>query len=263
MIMSQNYVAVSRPRAQVRSDQFHLGDEILYWRSLQTCLLVDNMEVLERHIRTVKHCNILGHLKGARSILDMLLMTSESSDGLTKRESCICLHRAYKIYLSHSNIADPALYVRDKNHKRAFKEFLCHPKYGLCIYIYENQIILKPDFVDLDKFFESRHDEDEETTIREPRFDLSENLDGILKSLDSEWAKKVVKVLIGVFCTRKEMQKIGVRDHDIKKMTDDVLSVITKTEELTETAKQDVDKHLEHQISTCNEKLKKLQFRGQ
>ena len=73
------------------------------------------------------------------------MATFDAKNGLLQRHSCICMQQAYEIYLSYSNSANPSLRITDKNRKRALKEFLHHPKYGLCIYIYDSQIIRRHD----------------------------------------------------------------------------------------------------------------------
>ena len=251
-------------RTKIRSSQIKSGDNIIFWRSLQTCKLVENMDVLERHIKAIKNVDILGHLKATTAILEMLMATSQSGDGLLKRVSCISLDKAYNLYLSYANVPNPHLLVKDRNYKQSFKEFICHPKYGLCIYIYENTIILRPDDIDLDKFFILQHanrSAEEAVGSKSPRLDLFENMERILKSLDSEWDRKVMKVVVGAFCTRKELKELGIRNDDIKEMTDSVLCVIAKSEEMVETAEEEVMKKLDNQISRCNEKLSKLQQR--
>ena len=141
-------------QGKIRNVQFHsTTSEILCWRSLQTCKLLENMNVIESYIETIKILDIKCHLMGSRAILDMLMATFEAENNRLQRYSCIGVQQAYDIYLSYSNSANPSQRVSDKNHKKAFKEFLCHPKYGLCIYIYDNQIFLRRDDVDLDVFF--------------------------------------------------------------------------------------------------------------
>ena len=44
-------------------------------------------------------------------------------------------------------------------------------------------------------------------------------------------------------------------------MTDSALNVIAKSEEMVETAEEEVMKQLDNQISRCNENLSKLQYR--
>ena len=77
-------------QGKIRNAQVHsTTGEILCWRSLQTCKLLENMNVIESYIETIKILDIKCHLMGSRAILDMLMATFEAENNPLQLYSCI------------------------------------------------------------------------------------------------------------------------------------------------------------------------------
>ena len=48
------------------------------------------------------------------------------------------------------------LALQQKRERKHFKEFICHPRYGLCVYVVgELFVVLKPDNIDIENFTEA------------------------------------------------------------------------------------------------------------
>ena len=81
---------------------------------------------------------------------------------------------------SYEAVSNPKELLHNFGHKRSFKEFICNKDYGLCVYIFKDYIILRPDDVDLDDLFESLDGDDDEAK-KEDGLDLMNNFQRILK----------------------------------------------------------------------------------
>ena len=86
--------------------------------------------------------------------------------------------------------------------RKRFKELLCHPEHGLCVYIAEFPeqgkifLVLRPDDVDLEQFLQAVVD-----TLQRPlkmeRLSLDHTIvRTLLNSMDSKWDRRVARVLI-------------------------------------------------------------------
>ena len=62
---------------------------------------------------------------------------------------------AFCLYVGYST-GKTAASLHLKHEKKRFKELICHPDYGLCVYIVmDSYIVLKADNVDIEEFLES------------------------------------------------------------------------------------------------------------
>ena len=77
-----------------------------------------------------------------------------NENGKDTKQSFMNFNEAFALSLSYSK--DKSSLDLGQRHKRnRFKELLCHPKYGLCVYVVmEKFIVLRADDVDLEFFFE-------------------------------------------------------------------------------------------------------------
>ena len=78
-----------------------------FWRSLQTCQLNNNVKILDDAIERVSKTDMLGHLKGAKAILEMLLCVTTNGDGISRRKPSIHMDRAFEIFLTYSDTSVP------------------------------------------------------------------------------------------------------------------------------------------------------------
>ena len=137
-------------RSEVRKGKTTFDGDVIFMQSSQTCRLFQNMDIIDHSIRVINNPDILRHLKvkGAKAILEVLFSTYLCHRGYQKITSSISFDYGHKLFLSYANVDNPQDLLNNKDHKKRFKEFLCHQKFGLCVYFYQDMIILKPDDVD-------------------------------------------------------------------------------------------------------------------
>ena len=135
-------------RSNLRNFQPCSGTQRIFWRSLQTCSLSQNMQVLDEAIDRIKREDLLGHIKGAKAVLEVLMCAPLSGD-TCRRRSYLDFDRALEIFLSYSAAAVVPEQSKNSDTRKHFREFICSERYGLCVYVYKNTILLRPDDVDL------------------------------------------------------------------------------------------------------------------
>ena len=192
--------------------------------SLQSCLLKDNGLVLEREIEKLDGQSAYAkNLHALRYILDCLL-TMHSTINQTGEEptvertyvsSFIEFEDAFQIFLGFK---DPEVQYDIKSERRHFKELLCHPRHGLCIDVVtrpkpttDNRknvkyIVLRPDNFHLELFYQ---------TLCGPVDDSNEVLNKellrkLFKSMDTEWDRKILRVVLSLSRTRKQIDELGM-----------------------------------------------------
>ena len=172
--------------------------------SLQSCNASENEEKLEGLLmfyrKNALKCRIL---EGLLYILKQLLA---SYDG----------DKAFG-YLSYGDAHDIfcGFVGRDVEDKE-FRDHLLHKEYGLCVYVVsllDNRwVILQNDTVDTGKFLlelEERVSQEQETFIR---FDLNaQSLERVLKSMDTEYDKSVLKAMIFATASRRKTYELGIK----------------------------------------------------
>ena len=190
-------------RTEIREQSLGTADgNIRILKSLQTCYLKDNMKVLDEHIAKLNLEETLSHLRGLKAVLQMLQgQLPNEKNGKDTKQSFMDFNEAFALFLSYSKDTS-SLDLGQRHKRKRFKELLCHPKYGLCVYVVmEKFIVLRADDVDLEFFFEeltkSIHydfksvDENSRLTLN------SELVENIINSMDSEWDKNIVRVILG------------------------------------------------------------------
>ena len=139
-----------------------------------------------------------------KAMLEILLAVLPGDDEIMRRKTIVPVDYGYKLFLSYENHANPASLIHNMEYKNSFRLFLS--KYGLCAYIFQGNIILKPDDIDLDNVFIAQFESNQQVSrTNVDRLNLSENLPRIIKSMDSEWDRKLLKVVIGAQHSRKEL----------------------------------------------------------
>ena len=131
-------------------------------QSLQTCCLIDNKAVLDKHIKSLSSDDRKGNLRALIYILDTLLANVYSStDGVNYELGFITSQQGFEMFVAFSKYADCEDSVHDKHLKIVFRDLLLHPLYGLCVCIYEDllrgqrYIVLRPDNVNLSNFVQA------------------------------------------------------------------------------------------------------------
>ena len=151
-----------RKRNQLRSEirqQSRVNPDVV--KSCQSCYLKENMTVIEGHINRLESLNSssvltrtqINHLCGLRAVLQMLLTVFPTKFGRDTQLSYMKYEDALALFLAYNPDSTP-LHMRLKTERKHFKELLCHPNFGLCVYIVLEQfIVLKSDETDLEEFF--------------------------------------------------------------------------------------------------------------
>ena len=152
--------------------------------------------------------------------------------------------------------------LSSKDERKRFKELLCHPRYGLCIYITENQcnkkfIVLRPDEFDLELFLEKFCDTDNEATNSDQDQLVIDNefVEKILVNMDTEWDKNIVRVLLSLNRSRAELDELGIEsDHIVSKRQE--IQMVLEERSRAEVAAKDILKlRLESQKSNINKNI--------
>ena len=91
-----------------------------------------------------------------KAVLEILLAVLPGDDEIMRRKTIVPVDYGYKLFLSYENHANPASLIHNMEYKNSFRLFLS--KYGLCAYIFQGNIILKPDDIDLDNVFIAQFD---------------------------------------------------------------------------------------------------------
>ena len=122
-----------------------------------------------------------------------------------------------------------------KERKEHFRYLLCHPNhpnFGLSVYMVNNEyLLLRPSDCDLELFLEEfvqliRNDNTDDQNSR-LRLDLTNNfMEELFSTVDSEWDKKIIRVLIGSTRSRVEIEKLGLKSDGIARETEYVQEVI-------------------------------------
>ena len=238
-------------RSFIRS---HFINEVVL-TSLQSCKLSDNLSVLETKIRSVSAgTSFAEHLRGLRAILDCLLAKVNCVDGSTRVVSYIDFQEAFNLFKGYSSLCHGGGNVQIYDQRKRFKELLLHPEFGLCVYViaFESKqwIILRSDDLDLEEFFKELLQEREADKKSPNRFDLNkENFQNLYKALDTEWDRKIVRVLFGANRSRSELDSLGIDSDSICQDQQNVFDYLDQLDEIEKEAQSAVDEELSRRIS--------------
>ena len=216
MALKINQTLKNRIRTYVRED-FHLTKNVV--GSLQNCkldamedLLTSKIEAIDEYQSTPESVTHRNNLRGLRAVLQELLCTI-NIDNRDLRRSFMPFGEAHALFLSF-NPDGTNESLKDHHLKKSFRELLCHPENGLPVYVIANKyVLLRSQEVDLEHFIEQLlADIDATENIKESsRLTISYDLvQDMLNSMDSEWDKKVLKVLLGATHTPAELTSLGV-----------------------------------------------------
>ena len=106
-------------RAQIRNSNFKSGGEVVYWKSLQTCTVSNNMTFIKNHIKSIK--SPLGPLKAMKAILEILLAVLPGDDEIMRRKTIVPVDFGYELFLSYGNHANPESLIYNMEYKNNFK----------------------------------------------------------------------------------------------------------------------------------------------
>ena len=241
-------------RSTIRA-QSRLNEHVVV--SLQTCGFEENKQILEENIQKAQLSRNLSHLRNLRGLHAILLhlMTNTCNNMKVSRLSYMALNEAFTLFLSFNENATKN-FIKDLNRKKQFKDLLCHPVFGLSVYIiYGEFVLLKSPDTDLQSFFSEVLID---RAVREgtSRVNLSDRefIEDLLNSMDTAFDKKVVSVILGAVKTRPELERIGI-GKKIAQYTKEVLDVIEKRKAIVSEAKDVVHKSMNNQIRNLEKRI--------
>ncbi|KXJ23812.1 hypothetical protein AC249_AIPGENE11233 [Exaiptasia diaphana] len=200
--------------------------------SLQRCTIRDNFACLEDCICKSKNDLLVQNLRGLQAVLDVLQCETDSENQV---QSFMPFEDAFELFLGFQE--GKSLETATSSDRKAFKEILCHPEHGLCVYIVHvdntNEsalVVLRPDDVDMACFIEELLQIGAVTgNVSRERVTLNnETVHALINSMDSEWDRKVARVLIGANRSNKELKQLGVSIENINKSTEEVISIASE-----------------------------------
>ena len=206
-------------------------------RSLQTCSLMENLAVLEKHInKNNGNMRFQNHLKGLKAVLQVLLANITQSDGSVKVKSFIEFDEALSLYLGYTaNATQLSLQLATERYH--FRELMCNPDHGLCVYLitlinnkgaYMGEfIVARPDEVDYENFFEEiMHTISDYNSNTTTRVNIDRDLvQQLISSMDSEWDKKVLRFVLMSTRSRSEIKKLGMDCDNVASLTEEVMTI--------------------------------------
>lgn len=248
----------SEIRKRSRQNQYVL-------KSLQPCGISQIKLVLDKAVTQceTKRPEFLAHLKGLRAVLQILLAELPARDTITVRKSYSSFEDAFELFQAYSLSTDSEEYCKDG--KKRFRELLCHPNYGLPVYIINHAIkgeyiLLRPDGVDLEDFFERVYGDDKEEEPFETRLTVDKDfVRAMLASADTEWDRKLLRVLLGSTKSLSELKNLGMSCDDIGKKTAEVLAVIQQKSEQHLNALQAINENLGNKLEDIRSTIKEKQ----
>ena len=197
--------------------------------SLQPCFLLDNVNVLENEIKkTAAGSAHFYTLTGLLRVLEELLCICYLN-GKQRRRSYVTEEEAFALFLSCN--------TRSSNHdltrgdlRQNFRELLCHPKYGLCVYVVVGHyVVLRPDHVDLELFISTLIQMIPSYSKGPLKGDLVTDL---FSTMDTEHDLRVLKMVIGDTHTSTELQSFPIDETRLPSYKTQVLKDVSERKSL-------------------------------
>ena len=234
--------------------------------SLQSCTISENELLVTKRIELIKSTWIkplssenevhLWNLQGLRAVWQMLIAETEVN-GVSSRNSFIYFDEALELFSSF-NLHATKHSLSDRETQKRFKDLLCRPKYGPCVYIVmDSFILLKSDEVNVSRFFDElvRNILSEEKQARQ-ELDRS-FLNDLLDSADSEWDRKVFRFLLGASRTKRELEELGIGSN-IGKYTREVIQGLEQISDVKNKAKDEVRASLQAKMKVIDRNVNEL-----
>ena len=184
--------------------------------SLQPCSLKHNQAILER-ICGEKAEEKKNKIKGLLAVLRHLQSEHITQDGMEYETSFLSFDDAMEIYFAYQDVAPPFGH-HDKDN---FTYALLHQDWGLCVYIVyfkrlnKRFIILRPDDCSLEVFLDMICSSG--SIVSPERVELdAEKVQSILQTVDTEWDRKVSRVLLSANRSRSEINQLGIDPDNIR-----------------------------------------------
>ena len=198
-------------------------------------------------------------LRGLIGVWEELTATYICNDGKERIKSWLTFKEAFETFKGY----DPQYHAETSGQydDEYFQRALLHPQYGLCVIIAtlvrgERLIILRSDDCDLHMLLDllAKKLKPTQADIQLPL--TAELLKTMLSSMDSEWDRKVARVLLGSNRSLSELHNLGMREGDISLWTEEVLNVCKEYENAMLAAEDIVALRLKEKLSKTDERIK-------
>ena len=183
-------------------------------------------------LETSRH---IENLKGMQAVLQVLManVDLQGKTYKTLRLSYMEFNEAFALFLSYNTTATTAM-LSDRGQRKMFIDLICHPIYGIPVYVVKKQyLLLKSSDVDLDLFFEDFFSDERNQADN----GLSpDEINDVIDSLDTAWDKKAVKVLLAAGHSNRQNVELGIGSR-VSRYRRQVLTTIEAKKELRLKAK--------------------------
>ena len=215
--------------------------------------------------------------KGLLAVWNQLILLNEEN-GMVSVKSYILFNEGLELFLGYFKSYIPGTKLREYRSK--FRDALMNKNYGLrvnLIYVDTDiqYIVLRPDSCDLESFYSELIGVKRENHVE--RVNLSVDfLRGVISTIDSEWDKICLKVVISASRSRREIKELGMDPDTIPRLAEKVIEVIQerKRAELAgadivnlrirkkeETLESEVERHQNKLLFWSKERLDELEDR--
>jgi hypothetical protein len=192
-------------------------------KSLQPCSLKDNRRVLHNILEKTSPSQLeqKNKILGLIAVLDAIQCEHIGQDGKAYDSSFLRFDAAMELFFAHYNKGPPFI----NTDKDKFMYAMLHEKWGLCVYIVfmehlnHRLIVLRPDSCNIETFLDmiSRP---APSRVSENTLQLTaENVKEILATVDTEWDRKVARVLLAAERSGSKIDKLGISSDSIKSDT--------------------------------------------
>ena len=206
--------------------------------SQQSCTLEQNRGVIEKELSRAISEEKKHKFQGLLYVFDQLFLPVQDANAKTRIRSSIPFQEALEYFLAfqphHSGA--PSKYQRV-----AFREALLHEKHGLRINIIRitegfEYVALRPDEVDLESFLLDIFSACSTKSGHSALVLDKETLQGIVTTMDSEWDKISLRVILRSIFSREEMTALGFDPDNLPSMTERVKFVVEEVKNANEAA---------------------------
>lgn len=206
--------------------------------SQQSCTLEQNRGVIEEELSRAISEEKKHKFQGLLYVFDQLFLPVQDANAKTRIRSSIPFQEALEYFLAfqphHSGA--PSKYQRV-----AFREALLHEKHGLRINIIRitegfEYVALRPDEVDLESFLLDIFSACSTKSGHSALVLDKETVQGIVTTMDSEWDKICLRVILRSTFSREEMTALGFDPDNLPSMTERVKFVVEEVKNANEAA---------------------------
>ena len=169
------------------------------------------------------------------------------------------LDEAYDVYLAYQHPTRSKFMQSDRHEKKHFTELVLHPKYGLCVTIVKAKqkeyVVLRPDNFSLEGFYQHCFADERKHEPLDKEF-----IKKVVSSMDTEWDKKILWVVLGLSRTRKEIDMLGMHSDKVLEGRETIENFFAKCEQLKGEAKTVVKSKLICKKVHAQELISKKQY---